>query len=131
MLRPNGRLLAATNASVVNDALDVLVRGAIEATLGTRVDQWIERLDFDADNGHEILAAEFGRIERHLLRRDFSVPESAPLVAFVDSLRTPIEAELVALPWPHVLGELEALIEARLRSGPVEYQSVQCVFDCR
>ena len=64
------------------------------------------------------------------MHRDFSVPEAAPLVAFVDSLRTPIEAELGLLPWPKVLAELEVRIEQQLRSGPIRYQSVQCVFVC-
>jgi ubiquinone/menaquinone biosynthesis C-methylase UbiE len=130
VLRPGGRLIAATNATVIDDALDQLVRGALEATIATPVDRWIEKLDFDADNGREILSAEFGHIDRRLVHRDFSVPEAPPLVAFVDSLRTPIEAELGPLPWSRVLAELEARIEQRLRAGPITYRSVQCVFVC-
>ena len=74
VLRPGGRLVAATNATTTGDVLDELVRGAIEATIGTRVDGWIEQLDFDADNGRAILSAEFSHIDRHLVHRDISGP---------------------------------------------------------
>lgn len=130
VLRRGGRLVAATNAKTIDAVLDQLVRGAIETIIGTRVDRWIESLDFDAENGREILATEFGHIDQRLVPRDFSVPEAGPLVAFVDSLRTPIEAELRPLPWPRVLAELDARIEQQLRSGPIRYHSVQCVFIC-
>jgi len=130
VVRPDGRVFVTTNAAAFDSVFDDLVRRAIETTTGVIVERWLEPLDFDAENGHDILAPHFEQVERHLMRRDFVVPEAGPLVAYVDSARAPIEAEVGPVPWRSFLDALQRKIEDRLRSGPVTYSTAQCLFIC-
>jgi hypothetical protein len=130
VLRDEGHLYAATNAPAFDSVFDDLVRRAIEMTTGVMVSRWLEPLDFDAQNGGDILADYFEEVVPHLMDRDFVVPEAAPLIDYIASLHAPIEAEVGALDWPAFLDALQREVDNRLRSGPISYRTTTCLFVC-
>lgn len=117
VLRPGGRLIASTNApSEVGDHADI-IRRALSDVLQRPIDQWIAPLDFNADNGEVVLSEQFSTVTTHEWSVEIELQEPSPLVAYLDSVRDPIEAEVgCPLPWTEVLDTAQHLIEDHIAS---------------
>ena len=116
LLRPQGRLVASTNSTVRRATDDVLVE-ALEQTVGRRVDDWPPTWGFSAENGEEVLAQVFGRVERQDYVAAFSIPTPEPILGYFESLRGPLEATLgQPLDWAvvedHARHQLEEVISS-------------------
>lgn len=111
VLRPEGRLVAATNAPSEDGPHADIIGRALSHCLGRRVDRWIEPLDFNADNGESILSNHFASVATHRWSVEFELHDPEPLVAYLDSGRDPIEAEVGPdVPWTTVPATAEELI---------------------
>jgi ubiquinone/menaquinone biosynthesis C-methylase UbiE len=124
VLKPEGRLIAATNESDECGVPADLIRQALSQTLGREVGQWIEPLDFHAANGRGILSEHFGAVEEHPWTAHYEVMDAEPLVGYLDSGREPIEAELgETLPWHEVLATARALIDDHItQHGVLQFE---------
>lgn len=117
VLRPGGRLVAATNAPSEEGAHADIIRQALSRALGREVSRWLEPLDFNADNGETILREHFDSVTIHPWSVGFELPEPGPLVEYLDSGREPIEAELgQGLPWAAVLATAGDLASDHIRA---------------
>ena len=115
VLRPGGRLIAATNAASEQGAHADIIRQSLTDALGRPVGQWLEPLDFNEDNGADLLRQQFADVDRYRWEVRFEVPSPEPLVAYLDSGRTPIEAELGDdLPWDDILARADELTRTHL-----------------
>jgi SAM-dependent methyltransferase len=132
VLRPGGRLVAATNAADVVPGLDDLVGQAVEEVAGRPVPRWIEPLDFTLENGAEVLAPWFSQIERHVSVTDYAVPDPEPLVDYAASLRHPVLAELGDdVSFDDVLAAVARRAAARLTDGPLRFSRRVAFFVAR
>ena len=111
MMRAGGCLIAATNSEVGVPQLDDAIRRSLEATLGRTVQQWIEPLDFTLENGAHILRQVFESVDRTVSETQFEVPHVEPLLAYVDSIRDPMEAELGGFEFQEFRADLERRLE--------------------
>lgn len=94
-----------------------LIGQALSDVLGRPVGQWIEPLDFNADNGEAILSQYFTSVTTSRWSVDVELHEPGPLVGYLDSGREPIEAEVGQdLPWIEVLDRAEELISGHIRA---------------
>ncbi|MBI1802549.1 MAG: class I SAM-dependent methyltransferase [Chloroflexi bacterium] len=102
VLKPGGRLYAATNGQDHMRELDDLARDA-----GVALERPLLRLPFNLENGAQLLSAHFGSVARYDFPDGLHVTEAEPLVAYVKSMS--IFAEL--------FGEA---VESRLRALAAE-----------
>jgi SAM-dependent methyltransferase len=121
VMRRGGCLIAATNSDAGVPQLDDAIREALEATLGRGVDRWIEALDFTLENGEQILRQAFPRVDRTVSETQFDVPHVEPLLAFVDSIRDPMEAELGPFDFDEFRADLEKRLETMLDGGSLRF----------
>jgi len=121
VMRAGGCLIAATNSEVGVPQLDDAIRRSLEATLGRTVQQWIEPLDFTLENGAHILRQVFESVDRTVSETQFEVPHVEPLLAYVDSIRDPMEAELGGFEFQEFRADLERRLETTLRHRPLRF----------
>lgn len=124
VLRPGGLLIASTNDAFDQGAHVRLIARALSGVLGRRCDEWIEKLDFHCDNGGSILGRHFASVESHASRVSYQVHEPGPIVAYLDSLRDPVEAQLGAIEaWDDVLDELHRAAATLIsEQGAIEFE---------
>lgn len=115
VLRAGGRLIAATNAASEQGPHFDIIRQSLTDALGRPIEQWLEPLDFNEDNGADILRDQFADVDRYRWKVRFEVPYPEPLVAYLNSGRAPIEAELGDdLPWDDILARADELTRTHL-----------------
>ena len=133
VVRPDGTLLAMTNGHDHQAELQALASDAMSAVAGFRVERPSLIAGFTFENGEDQLAAAFARIEAHELRGSVAVPDVAPLVAYIDSLRVPLAWLLPNVDmWPAVLEEIgHSAAEVIARDGVFRARTHVGVFLCR
>lgn len=110
VLRPGAPLIASTNDAFEEGPHSELIDRALSTVLGRRCEHWIQHLDFNSGNGANLLGEHFSSVEAHTSTVSYQVTDPAPMVAYLDSLRDPVEAEHGEIPrWGDVLTELQGL----------------------
>jgi hypothetical protein len=103
---------------------------ALEATLGRTVERWIEPLDFTLENGEQVLRQAFAS-DRAISETQFEVPHVEPLLAFVDSIRDPMQAELGAFDYDAFRAALEQRLTTTLGRSPLRFTRRTAFFVAR
>lgn len=121
VLRPGGRLVAATNARDSMQRFFTEVKMACEA-LGFPSDlrPAAARVRFTLENGARILKLRFPNVKQVVLESALVFPEAAPAVAYVDSLRlayAPLLPE--GLAWECLMAQVERQIERQIEEAGV------------
>ncbi len=93
VLRPGGRLLAATNSTRPR-ALEAVLADALSEALGRVEERWFPQLNFTAENGAGILGEVFNDVVTEHTVTVFSLPSPEPALGWMESLRGPIEIYL-------------------------------------
>lgn len=110
-----GRLIVATKAASEHGPHSDIIRRSLTDVLGRPVGQWLEPLDFNEANGADILRAQFPNVDRYRWEVRLEVSSPEPLVAYLDSGRTPIEDELGDdLLWDDILARAAELTRIHL-----------------
>lgn len=121
-MKPGGRFIAATNSSETLKGVDDLITQSLEMVMGRRVERWIEPLDFTVENGETVMGSFFDEIELVASESEFEVPKPEPLLAYAESLKGPMEAEVgPGLRFDSFLETLRELVEEHLLSGPIRF----------
>lgn len=116
VLRPGGRLVAATNA---RDSMVTFVR-EMEAACGalgypTSFPEAPSRVRFTLENGASFLEPVFGGVRREILSSALVFEEPDPAVAYIDSLRLIYASRLPGgLAWEAMLKQVRRQIEAKI-----------------
>jgi ubiquinone/menaquinone biosynthesis C-methylase UbiE len=122
VLGPDGRLIASTNSVDVLPTVDDLFRASVERVARRSVRHWIEPLDFTIENGADQLGQWFEQVDTVISESRFEIPEPEPLVAYAESLREPILAEVGDdFDFDAFLGILSEALQQRLASGPIRF----------
>ena len=94
-LKPGGRVFAATTDADLLPTLGDLLHSAAEDIAGRVLPgYWAGTMRFSSENGHEVLAPYFDRVELAVHETEYVVPVAAPLVSYVASLRGPMLARV-------------------------------------
>ena len=115
VLRPCGKLIAATNSSHNMAELLDLRRRAM-ARLGLPIDPALQRnpaaYEFSLENGRSWLEAHFKQVERHDLPSALVFPTPGPLLDYIGSSRDWYESFLPdAVTWDDLHREFKALLD--------------------
>jgi hypothetical protein len=131
-VRPGGLLLASTNAADDKLEVDELLASAVADLTGWRPTEREGDGRFTTDDG-DLLAVAGWDVTLESWRRETAVPEVAPVVAFVDSMRGLAEADLPAgVDWSVFLDRVRARVAAEIdRAGAWRMSSHIGVFTCR
>jgi ubiquinone/menaquinone biosynthesis C-methylase UbiE len=122
VLRPGGKLLAATNSPEFLPTLDEMIRQAASEEAGHDLATWLGNLAFNSENGEEWLRTSFGHVERIISETPFEVPDATPFLAYLDSVRAPATARLgEAFDYDRFLARVERGIDERLQDGPIRF----------
>jgi len=132
VVRPGGLLLASTNAADDKLEVDELWASAVADLTGWRPTEREGDGRFTTDDG-DLLAVAGWDVTLESWRREAAVPEVAPVVAFVDSMRGLAEADLpVGVDWSVFLDRVRARVAAEIdRTGAWRMSSHIGVFTCR
>ncbi len=96
VLRPGGRLIAATNGDDHMRELNDLLRRAFPSDVAAAIGLQPQALAFRLETGSEALAPTFASVERFDQRSDLVVTEVEPVMAYVASMtRTHAAAQLL------------------------------------
>ena len=115
VLKPGGRLLAATNGATSMGALTDAAQAAwrrleVDAPCPSAVGS-----SFTLENGGELLAASFSQVERHDLPGALVFPEADPVIDYVGSAREQYEQLLPGeLGWADFAGAFRSVVEERI-----------------
>jgi SAM-dependent methyltransferase len=122
VLRPHGKLIAATNESSFLPGLDDFLNQAASEVAGRQLDEWLGTLAFNLETGAHWLTPHFANVERVVNETPFEVPDAAPLLAYIDSVRGPaIARQGDAFDYDAFRSLVEAELERRLESGPIRF----------
>ncbi len=122
VLRPDGRLIAATNSAEVLPTVDELFRLCIERVAGHAVQHWIEPLDFTIENGADMLGEYFEHVNEVTNETTYEIPVPEPIIGLAESLRDPILAEVGDdFDFPAFLTTLHAVLQERLTHRPITF----------
>jgi SAM-dependent methyltransferase len=125
VVRPRGVQLVTTNGEA---HLAELIELLAEAT-GTDAAPRALELRFTAETARGFLEAAFERVEGTRYRGELLVPDAEPVVAYIASLRDPIEPVLPPdRTWDDVVAEARRLVSARL---PFRAGTDSALFVCR
>ncbi|MDF1522377.1 MAG: class I SAM-dependent methyltransferase [Trueperaceae bacterium] len=123
VLRPGGRLVAATNGDAHLQELAEALRDLRAAGPDVRVDL-PHRLSFTLENGAATLRAAFDDVERHDREDELLLDDAELIVRYLLSMTyAPDTATARAL-----TGRARALVAARLVAGPMRVRRVSGVF---
>lgn len=131
VLRPAGRLLAATNSAQNMEQFRALSRQAL-ALLGAGRQQESSITTFTLENGRELLQRYFRNVERHDLPGALVFPDPEPVIAYLGSSR---ERFVRALPagrsWEDVVAVLERILSTHIAEhGDFRVNKLTGVFVC-
>jgi SAM-dependent methyltransferase len=122
VLRPGGKVIAATNESAFIPSLDDFLLRAASDVAGRELDEWLGNLVFNADNGEEWFTPHFAHVERIVNDTPFEIPEPAPILAYLDSVRGPALARQGGdFDFDAFLALVDAELRRRLESGPIRF----------
>jgi len=117
LLRPGGRLLAATNSTMNMPELRTL-QMQIMANLGRDRTQinWPRSIpSFTLENGAELLTPYFNHVERHNLPGALIFPEPQPLINYLASMRARyLVSMLPEITWQMVADAMETILSAHI-----------------
>jgi ubiquinone/menaquinone biosynthesis C-methylase UbiE len=134
VLRPGGTLLAVTNSEEHLDELDKITWDAIAALadLPTTTPRKPSGR-FQLENGAALLHSAFERVERRDAQGALFIPETAPVIAYVNSTRSMIEQLLPAsINWEELLAEVERRVAATIAEcGVFQVRTHTGVFVCQ
>jgi SAM-dependent methyltransferase len=133
VLRPGGTLLAVTNGAGHTHELNELYTTAV-AHLSHQQPlslKWSDR--FNLETGAELLRGAFAHVERRDAVSTLEIPDAAPLLAYLDSLRATHEPDLpVHVEWETLRREAHRLATEEIaRSGVFRVRTHSGVFICR
>jgi SAM-dependent methyltransferase len=133
VLRPSGVLLAATNGEGHLRELFDLLAAACVAVGGAPRALPISFRRFTAENGRAVLETAFAHVEWRATTAALLVPETAPIIAYLNSLRGWAQHELPpGVTWETCLAHVERLVAEHLRAeGALRIATVAGVFVCR
>jgi len=123
VLRPGGRLIAATNESTAVPLVDDVMATSVEHVVGGRVEHWMEPLDFTLENGEEVLSSHFADVTRHVNETPYEVADASVLHGDACSLADPVMAEtgMTREQFEHAVEHFDAAIATRLADGPLRF----------
>ncbi len=89
VLAPGGHVIAGTNADDTGgNHLDELACDAIGDVVGARPQRWFPVLDFNAENGADILGEVFDHVETNRYQSRFEVTDADAVTGYVASMTT-------------------------------------------
>jgi ubiquinone/menaquinone biosynthesis C-methylase UbiE len=129
-LKPGGLFVAAAPGAELLPTLGDLLQSTAEEIAGRRIPEyWIGAMRFSAQNGHDVLAPYFDRVDASINETQYEVPVAAPLVGYIDSLRGPAVARLGdEFDYDAFLALVERRLDERLRHGPIRFARQLGVF---
>lgn len=115
VLKPGGRLLAATNSNETMRELEELHQHVMMNLDGRVTQRWRPHLSFSLEDGDTWLRRHFVHVRQRLLSSAFVFPSAQPVIDYIASSLQPHDQRLPAgVPWAHVATALEQAIEERL-----------------
>lgn len=133
VLRPGGRLVAATNEATSVPLVDDLMAAAVGEVVGHTVARWIEPLDFTLENGADVLAPWFGSVDVHVNTTPYQVTDAEVLHGYALSLEDPVTAEvgLTREQYAQVVATFDRRVGERLAAEPIRFTRRTAFFDAR
>jgi SAM-dependent methyltransferase len=129
VVRPGGKMIAATNESSFIPSLDDFLTEAASEVLGHPVDEWLGTLTFSLETGEEWFTPHFSNVERIINETPFEIPEAAPILGYLESVRGPAIARHDGqFDYDAFLALVEAELERRLAGGPIRFDRRIAVF---
>lgn len=134
LLRPGGRLLAATNSGNNMPELKTLQRQVMDM-LGvdpTQINWPRTALSFTLETGAALLASFFTHVERHDLPGALVFPEPQPLIDYLSSMRERYLALMLAgITWEMVTGAMETVLSRHIAAhGHYRVSKLSGTFVC-
>jgi SAM-dependent methyltransferase len=131
-LRPGGRIIAATNESSFIPGLDAFLLDAASQVAGRPLDEWLGTLAFDLETGVRWFEGRFASVETIVNETPFEIPDPAPILAYLDSVRGPALARQGdEFDYDAFLALVEAELRRRLASGPIRFDRRTAFFVAR
>lgn len=132
VVRPGGMLLASANSGDSMAELHDMFDAVISGMLGHPA-QALPPLSFTTQTGEDILGAAFGDITLHRREVTLAIPDSAPVLGYLDSVRAPILANLgEPLDFDVALTQTAAQVSHVIRAdGSFRVTARSGVFACR
>jgi len=122
VLRPGGKLIAATNEASFLPTLDNFLQEAASEVAGEPLDEWLGTMAFSLENGAAWLTPHFAQVECIVNETPFEVPDAAPLLAYLESVRGPAIARRGDhFDYDAFLALVGAELERRLAAGPIRF----------
>jgi SAM-dependent methyltransferase len=133
VLRPGGVLLAVTNSQEHLAEFSDLMAASIAAISDAppaKVSGWSSR--FGLENGAPLLNSAFNRVERRDVSSQLLIPETAPILAYVDSTRSITELMLPeGTTWDMLMAEVQRRVTAAIAErGVFQARTHTGVFIC-
>ena len=130
VLTPGGCVIAATNSvGVEPERMDDIACDAIGDVVGTRPSRWFPQLDFNAENGEEILASVFTRVEANHFQNRFEVTVPDVVTRYVASIASVITDAYPGIDLDAVLAGVQQRAEDEIAChGHVEILSKRACF---
>ena len=133
-LRPNGRLLAATNSEHTMTELRQLTPRAL-ARLGAEpiVFQDVATGGFTLENGRALLQLHFSQVARHDLPAALIFPETQPVLDYINSSRDWHESKLPAgMSWGDLLAAIGQILDEHIaQHGAFRVNKLSGLFVCQ
>jgi SAM-dependent methyltransferase len=133
VLRPSGVLLAATNGEGhLRELFDLLAAGYVAAGGAPRTLP-LSFGRFTAENGRAVLQTAFEQVEWRPATSALMVPETAPIVAYLNSMSGWAQNDLPpGVTWETCMVHVERLVAERLAAeGAFRIATIAGVFVCR
>ncbi|MFQ5434985.1 MAG: class I SAM-dependent methyltransferase [Anaerolineae bacterium] len=134
VLRPNGRLLAATNSVHSMSELRHLVPQACQR-LNIEPFNMLETATggFTLENGRALLQTHFSRVSRHDLPAALVFPQAQPVLDYINSSRDWYESKLQDLvKWEELLSAMEGILDEHIaQHGEFRVNKLSGIFVCQ
>ncbi len=134
VLRPHGVLLVSTNSHEHLGEVRTVFSQAMMTILRRQPPPFTNAGDrFNLENGEEILAAKFADVRKRAAWGTLVVPDSAPVIRYIQSLR-PFRESLVGgrQIWDSIVEEADRLVTQEIADGgSIELAARTGVFVCR
>lgn len=111
VVKPGGTVLASTNSAGTPAEINELLNAAVSAQLG-RATHPMPALSFTTQTGQAALGREFSQVTLHRRAAPLSFPDAEPVLAYLNSVREPIMANVgPPLDFDAVLAEVAARVD--------------------
>lgn len=134
VVKPGGCVLVGTNGSrhqrTIREFFDQVVSELSEEPAEPLISPEIR---FNLEEGSEVLKTQFDSVQKFELDRELVVPDTGPVVRFLESIRSPHEAWLPpGLSWDEVVEAFRLKVEAEIgEKGAFRSPILAGVFVCR